>query len=106
MYDPLSTMGLTAGGYGEVAEKLVAVAERHCDGRVVFEQEGGYSHVYSPFCWLKLIEVLADAPRSEDPFGPFLEGAGFNFLAPHQRELVDALAADVAAETAAPSQTA
>ncbi|MFN8217894.1 MAG: hypothetical protein U0R71_14970 [Solirubrobacterales bacterium] len=106
MYDPLSTLGLTAGGYGEVAEKLVAVAERHCGGRVVFEQEGGYNHVYSPFCWLKLIEVLADAPRSEDPFGPFLEGAGFNFLAPHQRELVDRLAAELGAPAAAPSPPA
>jgi len=106
MYDPLSTLGLTAGGYGEVAEKLVAAAERHCGGRVVFEQEGGYSHVYSPFCWLKLIEAAAEAPRSEDPFAPFLEGAGFTFLAPHQRQLVDQLAADLAAETAAPPQTA
>ncbi|MEZ5078586.1 MAG: hypothetical protein R2725_14210 [Solirubrobacterales bacterium] len=106
MYDPLSTLGLTAGGYGRVAERLVAAAERHCEGRVVFEQEGGYNHVYSPFCWLKLIEVLAEAPPSEDPFGPFLEGAGFNFLAPHQRDLADQLAADVLAGPTAPSQTA
>jgi acetoin utilization deacetylase AcuC-like enzyme len=106
MYDPLSTLGLTADGYGQVAERLVAAAERHCDGRVVFEQEGGYSHVYSPFCWLKLIEVLAQAPRSEDPFGPFLEGAGFNFLAPHQRELADQLASDLVGGPAATSQTA
>lgn len=94
MYDPLSTLALTAGGYGEVAERLLDVAVRHCDGRVVFEQEGGYSHVYSPFCWLKLIEVLAEAPRSEDPFAPFLAGGGFNEMAPHQRELVDRLAAE------------
>ena len=40
--------------------------------------------------------MLAEAPRSEDPFGPFLEGAGFTFLAPHQKDLVDALAADLA----------
>lgn len=93
MYDPLSTFGLTAGGFAGVAERLVAAAERHCGGRAIFEQEGGYSHVYAPFCWLKLIEVLAEAPRSEDPFGPFLEGAGFTFLAPHQRELVDSMVA-------------
>lgn len=91
MYDPLSTFGLTAGGFAQVAERLVAAAERHCGGRAVFEQEGGYSHVYAPFCWLKLIEVLAAAPRSEDPFAPFLEGAGFTFLAPHQQALVDSM---------------
>ncbi len=86
MYDPLSTWGLTAGGFADVARRLVAVAERHCGGRAVFEQEGGYSPVYAPFCWLKLLEVLADAPLSEDPFGPFLAGAGFTFLADHQRD--------------------
>jgi acetoin utilization deacetylase AcuC-like enzyme len=94
MYDPLSTLALTAGGFAQVAERLVAAAERHCGGRLVFEQEGGYSHVYAPFCWLKLLEVLAEAPLSEDPFAAFLAGAGFTFLAPHQRDLVDALAAD------------
>ncbi len=98
MYDPLSTMGLTAGGFAEVARRLIDVAEAHAGGRVVFEQEGGYSPVYSPFCWLKLLEVLADAPLSEDPFAPFLAGAGFTFLAPHQRELVDAQAADLGLE--------
>jgi acetoin utilization deacetylase AcuC-like enzyme len=95
MYDPLSTLGLTAGGYAQVAERLIGVAERHADGRAVFEQEGGYNPVYSPFCWLKLIEALAGAPYTEDPFAPFLAGAGFTFLAPHQRALVDELAARV-----------
>jgi acetoin utilization deacetylase AcuC-like enzyme len=99
MYDPLSTLALTAGGFAQVAERLVAAAERHCGGRLVFEQEGGYSPVYAPFCWLALLEVLAEAPRSEDPFAPFLAGAGFTFLAPHQRALVDQLASDVEAGT-------
>ncbi len=36
--------------------------------------------------------MLADAPLSDDPFGPFLAGAGFTFLADHQRTLVDDLA--------------
>ena len=96
MYDPLSTFALTAGGFVQVAERLIAIAEDHCEGRVVFEQEGGYSPVYSPFCWLALIETLAGAPRSEDPFAAFLAGAGFTDLAPHQRELADRLAAELA----------
>jgi acetoin utilization deacetylase AcuC-like enzyme len=92
MYDPLSTLALTAAGFATVAEHLIAVAVEHCGGRVVFEQEGGYSPVYAPFCWLALLETLAEAPRSEDPFAPFLAGAGFTELAPHQRALVDELA--------------
>ncbi|HXD58724.1 MAG TPA: hypothetical protein VN606_12430, partial [Thermoleophilaceae bacterium] len=91
MYDPLSTLALTANGFAQVAERLIAVATEHCGGRVVFEQEGGYSPVYAPFCWLALLETLAEAPRSEDPFAPFLAGAGFTELAPHQRALVDDL---------------
>jgi acetoin utilization deacetylase AcuC-like enzyme len=93
MYDPLSTFALTAAGFATVAERLIDVSERHAGGRIVFEQEGGYSPVYAPFCWLALLETLAGAERSEDPFAPFLAGAGFVELAPHQRRLVDGLAA-------------
>jgi acetoin utilization deacetylase AcuC-like enzyme len=95
MYDPLSTLALTADGFAQVARHLIAVAAEHCGGRVVFEQEGGYSPVYAPFCWLALLETLAEAPRSEDPFAPFLAGAGFTELAPHQRALVDELRAQL-----------
>jgi acetoin utilization deacetylase AcuC-like enzyme len=95
MYDPLSTFALTADGFAAVAERLIAISDDHCDGRVVFEQEGGYSPIYAPFCWLALIETLAGAPRSEDPFAPFLAGAGFTELAPHQRALADELAMEL-----------
>ncbi len=94
MYDPLSTFALTAAGFASVAERLIEVGERHAGGRIVFQQEGGYSPVYAPFCWIALIETLAGVDRSEDPFAPFLAGAGFVELAPHQRELVDDLAAE------------
>jgi acetoin utilization deacetylase AcuC-like enzyme len=94
MYDPLSTFALTASGFAAVAERLIEVGERHAGGRIVFEQEGGYSPVYAPFCWLALLETLAGVPRSEDPFAPFLAGAGFVELAPHQQALVDDLAAE------------
>ena len=95
MYDPLSTFALTAGAFASIAQRLVAVADKHAGGRVVFEQEGGYSAVYAPFCWLALLETLAGAPRSEDPFEPFLADGGFVELAPHQRELVDRLAGEL-----------
>ena len=95
MYDPLSTFALTADGFATVAERLIAVAQRHAGGRAVFEQEGGYSPVYAPFCWLALLETLAGASRSADPFAAFLAGAGFVELAPHQRELVDSLVAEL-----------
>jgi acetoin utilization deacetylase AcuC-like enzyme len=91
MYDPLSTFALTASGFALVAQRLIEAAELYAEGRIVFEQEGGYSPIYAPFCWLALLETLAEAPRTEDPFAPFLEGAGFVELAPHQRDLVERL---------------
>jgi acetoin utilization deacetylase AcuC-like enzyme len=95
MYDPLSTFALTADGFAKVAERLIEIAERHAGGRIVFEQEGGYSPVYAPICWLALVETLSGVERSEDPFAPFLAGAGFVEIAEHQRQLVDDLAAEL-----------
>ena len=41
--DPLANLNLEADDYGWVTEQLVAVAERHCAGRIVSSLEGGYS---------------------------------------------------------------
>ena len=40
--DPLGGMRLTARGFAELARRVVALAERHADGRVVAVLEGGY----------------------------------------------------------------
>ncbi len=40
--DPLGGFAVDDNGVGEIAAHLVATAERHCDGRVVFVLEGGY----------------------------------------------------------------
>ena len=41
--DPLANLNLDANDYGWVTEQLAALAERHCDGRIVSSLEGGYS---------------------------------------------------------------
>lgn len=41
--DPLANLNLEADDYGWVTEQLVALALRHCDGRIVSSLEGGYS---------------------------------------------------------------
>ena len=41
--DPLANLNLEADDYGWVTEQLVAIAERHCAGRIVSSLEGGYS---------------------------------------------------------------
>ncbi len=36
-------------------------------------QEGGYSHVYAPFCWLAVLETLMRMPeRHADPYELFI----------------------------------
>jgi len=41
--DPLAQTLLTDDAYAEITRRLVAAAERHCDGRVVSVLEGGYN---------------------------------------------------------------
>ncbi len=52
LFDPLSRLGVTAAGFASIAARLLAAADELCEGRLVSVQEGGYSHVYAPFCWL------------------------------------------------------
>jgi len=40
--DPITSLGLSTAGYFTLAQKVVALAEEHCDGRIVFVLEGGY----------------------------------------------------------------
>jgi acetoin utilization deacetylase AcuC-like enzyme len=40
--DPITSLGLSTQGYFTLAQKVVALAEEHCGGRIVFVLEGGY----------------------------------------------------------------
>jgi acetoin utilization deacetylase AcuC-like enzyme len=91
LFDPLSRLGLTATGFAGVAGRLLDLAEEVCGGRVVSVQEGGYSHVYSPFCWLAVVETLARVPDpTADPFEEFVAGqACCREFPPYQRAAID-----------------
>lgn len=41
--DPLASMAVTTAGFGALAGRVRALAERHCDGRLVAILEGGYN---------------------------------------------------------------
>jgi acetoin utilization deacetylase AcuC-like enzyme len=43
--DPITMLGLSTKGYFTLAQKVVALAEEHCDGKIVFVLEGGYDPV-------------------------------------------------------------
>jgi len=43
--DPITMLGLSSKGYLTLAKKVVALAEEHCGGKIVFVLEGGYDPV-------------------------------------------------------------
>jgi acetoin utilization deacetylase AcuC-like enzyme len=43
--DPITTLGLSSVGYFTLAQKVVALADEFCDGKIVFVLEGGYDPV-------------------------------------------------------------
>jgi acetoin utilization deacetylase AcuC-like enzyme len=98
VYDPMARLALTASGFAAVAERLLAWADELCASRLVLIQEGGYSHVYAPFCGLAMLETIARVPeRHSDPFEPFLAGCGFAELTVWQREVIEQFAAELEA---------
>jgi acetoin utilization deacetylase AcuC-like enzyme len=74
LFDPMARLGVTARGFAGVAQRLLAVADEVCGGRLVSVQEGGYSHVYAPFCWLAVIETIARLELHDDPWEDFIAG--------------------------------
>lgn len=59
VHDPLGRMCLTTAGYRDLTQRMIDVAERNAEGRIVILQEGGYSETYAPYCTLAIIETLA-----------------------------------------------
>jgi acetoin utilization deacetylase AcuC-like enzyme len=59
MMDQLGRMCLTTEAYRFMTKTLMDVADRHCDGKLVILQEGGYSEIYGPYCTLAIVETLA-----------------------------------------------
>jgi acetoin utilization deacetylase AcuC-like enzyme len=56
--DPLARMLAHSGTYRAMTERMGALADRLCRGRLVAVHEGGYSEAYAPFCGLAVIEAL------------------------------------------------
>jgi acetoin utilization deacetylase AcuC-like enzyme len=56
--DALGRQSVTTEGYRAMTQAMINLAERHCDGRLVVLQEGGYSETYGPFCTVAIVETL------------------------------------------------
>jgi len=58
-FDPLARMLLHSESYRYLTTRVMALADRLCDGRVAVIQEGGYAESYVPFCVHAMVETLA-----------------------------------------------
>lgn len=66
--DPLANMRLTLAGYDSLTRELLAMAQRHCRGRIVFVLEGGYQLQVLAHGVLNLARRLLDEDGFSDPF--------------------------------------
>ena len=88
-YDPLGRMQMHSGGYRNLTEKLMGVADKVCDGKLVMCHEGGYNPHTVPFYGLAVMEQLSGIKTGvEDPFLPIMEGLGGQLIQPHQEAAI------------------
>ncbi len=67
--DPLGSLRLSAGVYGELIASLVKLADSHCDGRIALVLEGGYDLDAAAACSQAVVAALLGQPW-DDPLGP------------------------------------
>jgi acetoin utilization deacetylase AcuC-like enzyme len=67
--DPLAQMELTTEFYGWMSERMMEMADRHADGRIVSVLEGGYNLKYLPLCVAEHLAVLSEQTRTSPPHG-------------------------------------
>jgi acetoin utilization deacetylase AcuC-like enzyme len=66
--DPNGRQCLTMAGFRQLGATARQLADRHCGGRLVLVQEGGYAPSYAAFCLHATLEgVLGLGPSLEDP---------------------------------------
>lgn len=92
--DPLGSMMLSSQDFGSFAKKMCTAADTLCGGRIVFAHEGGYSKDYVPFCGLAVVEALSGLKTEvQDPYLEEIQNRGYQSCQPHQKALIDAVAA-------------
>ena len=92
--DPTARMMLNAESYRKLTEKIMAVADEVCDGRLVLSHEGGYDATLAPFCALAIFEQLSGIkstmPADGNPFARTgVEANKYQKLMPHQDECIE-----------------
>ena len=71
--DPLAMAGLSLSGYALFTQALIKMAERLCDGRILFVLEGGYQQDVLSYGIVNVFTALLGRDSMYDPFGPMTE---------------------------------
>ena len=73
--DPLGRMLLGADSFATLTARVMDLAGRHCNGRLVLVHEGGYSELHVPFCGHATIATLAGSKiAAPDPLEQRIAG--------------------------------
>lgn len=87
--DPLAGMRMTADGYGQLTTRLIAAADKLCEGRIVFVTEGGYDTTALAECCQRVIDIASAAtlPTPQGSYGDTRRGQETlrDFRAAHRR---------------------
>lgn len=67
--DPLANMQLSLAGYDHIARECLRLAERYCDGRIVFVMEGGYDLRALAHGWRNIVSACLGRDDISDPYG-------------------------------------
>ncbi len=89
-FDPLGRMTVTSGGFKGIAERLLAIADEVCGGKIVFSHEGGYSPVHVPFCGVAVLEALSGVETGvEDPVNLSVGASPAHELTSWQSDIIE-----------------
>ncbi|MDM7911631.1 MAG: acetoin utilization protein AcuC [Methanotrichaceae archaeon] len=63
--DPLTSLNLTLNGYTEMVRKIVELANRYANGRLLSLGGGGYNLEVVPVAWTSVLHIMRDEPLPE-----------------------------------------
>jgi len=73
--DPIAGMRLSLTGYAHLTRELIKMAERFCDGKIVFAMEGGYNLEALSHGISNIGYALLGEDTVSDPLGPPQDGS-------------------------------
>lgn len=88
--DPLGVQMLSSEDFRWMTRKLVTLADKYCQGRILATHEGGYSATYVPYCGLAVLEELSGVSNPfPDPFHEHIKNYGGQALSGDQNTAIE-----------------